>query len=1008
VQGDDTFRLRTSFDDLVVRIDRVAGPPDAEQRALGRRAMSDLRFGVEGHDPGTVATAQKIVRALDGGSFRPFELRELGPSLTDSSFETQLLRRLEEEFERGRLVVEREPIASLSERRDLFDPPIPPLPPAPRESKTHTFEVRFVDEVGKAISGIDAEFTADGAQTRPTNAAGLALLEGIKSASANVAILDPEALSKVLDPRWVAFRPGKPAKESNITEVVFHGGPVGPFDLKAELPNTVVIKPPLGKLFAELFDKTGRVLHANRTYQITGPQSFEGTTDDDGRLLHEDVFPGDYQLSLALDFFEEDPDHVIDIVDCPLVVLDAGTSEPEVRMLGVVPRSIMARLNLFFNTNKAFLLPTALPSVLELRRLYVDNAPCKLLVVGHADTRAGNTFNDNLALERAKATIAYLQDDVEAWFKFYSHDDPKKCWGRVEDRLMITALPDFTTKPKGEDPVRFFQRTRGLKVDGTAGKDTRHALIQEYMSLDGSSLREFVGEIEPVAHGCGENFPLDDSGQELDDAPADEKRDRIDRRVELFFFDPEFGITPPAPGPTSKPGSPEYPLWRKRVESIVELDADDPEAARVTFVEMTDAHFRTDSAVVMPEGESPNDDGNGQAATAVGVIATALRFVEANPAKTLLVAGHTDTMADDAHNQALSEDRAKVALAMLRGGSDQRDAFSQTCDSRHTNRDINQILAWAAREFSDLGFDCDPGKLTDTVDSAKVKKFQVAYNNKKAQLNASPSVAVLDPDGSFGPLTWGAVFDCYDLALARELGETTAGVAKLRAGLKFADPNHESLGFGEHFPIEELGVDQFRSQTNRRVEFVFFDPGEEPDLAHAADDPETSELYLPGTFVRSSLPPLLDAKTHTFDFRVHDGANAFIPGAAVTVSIAGQILTVTADAQGIASFTLPPICPESVTLTWVSNGQTRQKEVFLECVAGQIADVAVARLENLGYPARGDLHLANLMFQLDFQLSPREGLNGDGTLPQIVLDELVKIWDQRNCDAALPPPPAGS
>jgi len=140
---------------------------------------------------------------------------------------------------------------------------------------------------------------------------------------------------------------------------------------------------------------------------------------------------------------------------------------------------------------------------------------------------------------------------------------------------------------------------------------------------------------------------------------------------------------------------------------------------------------------------------------------------------------------------------------------------------------------------------------------------------------------------------------------------------------------------------------------------------------------------------------------------VHDGANAFIPGAAVAVAVAGQVLTVAADAQGVATFTLPPICPESVTLTWVSNGQTRQKEIFLECVDGPIVDVAVARLANLGYPALTDLHLANLMFQLDFQLTPREGLNGDGSLPQIVLDELVKIWDQRNCDAALPPPPAG-
>jgi hypothetical protein len=287
--------------------------------------------------------------------------------------------------------------------------------------------VRFVDEIGKAISGIDAEFTADGAQTRPTNAAGIALLDGVQAGSANVAILDPDALSKLLDPRWEKFRPGVPPKESNTQEVVFRGGELGPFSLKAEVPNTVVIKPPLGKLFVELWDKTGRARHANRTFEITGPQSFEGTTDGDGVLLQEEVFPGDYSLSLALDFFEEDdPDRTMDIVDSALTVLDAGDTAPQVRMIGAVPRSILARLQLFFNTNKTFLLPTALPSVRKLRRLYADNAPCPLLVVGHADTRGGPAFNDKLSLERAEATIAYLKDDVEGWFKFYSDSDTKK------------------------------------------------------------------------------------------------------------------------------------------------------------------------------------------------------------------------------------------------------------------------------------------------------------------------------------------------------------------------------------------------------------------------------------------------------------------------------------------------------------------------------------------------------------------------------------------------------
>lgn len=866
--GVDTFVLRTAFESFLVRIERSAGAPTANQRALARRAMSELRFGLEARRPELVATAQRIVNALDGGGvFGLFTVRELSPSLRDKSFEAHLLRRLEGEFARGRLVVERQQISSLTDRRDISVPDLPPLPPPRREATTQTFEVRFVDEIGTAISGIDAEFTADGAQTRSTNAAGVALLEGVQATRATVSILDPRALSRVLDPRWENFRPGKAPKEANLQEVVFRGNELGPFALKPVVPNTVVIKPPRGKLFVELFDKSGRVRHANRTFRIIGPQMFEGTTDQDGRLLQEDVFPGNYQLSLALDFFEEDaPDRVTDIVEGQLVVLDPAVSAPQVRHIGVVPRSVLARLHMFFNTNKTFLLPTALPSMQKLRNIYIENAPCELLVVGHADTRGGPSFNDKLSLERAEATIAYLKDDVESWFKFYSESDGKKRWGKVEDHLMITSLPDFVDKPKGEDAVRFFQRTRGQQVDGIAGKDTRRALIAEYMSLDGASLSDFIGEIDATAHGCGENFPLDDSGEALDAAPADERRDPSDRRVELFFFDREFGITPPPPGQNSKPDSPEYPLWRKRVAETVELQADDLDAPKVTFVELADAHFRTDSAVVLPEGESPDQKGGHEALTSVGLIATALRFNDEHDGRTVLVAGHTDTAAGDELNDELSRQRAKVALALLEGD---RDGFKTLANARHKGMDINQILSWISEAFDAPTFDCKPAAIKDFVSTVTVRKFQKEFNRNKLALGST--AADLAVDGSVGELTWGAFFDCYEFALQQELGEDAAGVAALRAKLTFADPNRKSLGFGERFPIEELGVDEFRSQTNRRVEILFFENGEEPDLTHAENDPETTELYLPGHFERTALPPTPTAKRpNALDIHLRD------------------------------------------------------------------------------------------------------------------------------------------
>jgi outer membrane protein OmpA-like peptidoglycan-associated protein len=843
--------VRTRLEDFTVQVRRGGSRSDGEQLELARWAAKQFRLGMAMGEPAITRAARELVRLLDGDRFglnRSSGSEDgFGPSRRDvsSTFGTALggiAARLEEELLAGRLVVERRRVVSLTEERDLIEPELPPLPPPPRDPTTRTFEVRFVDEVGKAISGVDAEFTADGPQTRTTNAAGVALLDSVQSSSAKVAILDAEALSKVLDPRWENFRPGQPPKESNTTEVVFRGGELGPFALKAELPNTVVVKPPLGKLFVELWDKTGRSRHANRTYQITGPQAFEGKTDEDGILLHENVFPGDYQLSLALEFFEEDaPDRQLDLVDASLVVLESSAGAPQVRQIGVVPRSVLARLHASFNTNRTFLLPNALPSVRTLRKLYLDNAPCKLLVVGHADTKGGAAYNDKLSLERARAVIAYLKDDVEAWFAFYSDSDLKKRWGKVEDHLMLIALPDFRSKPPDEDEVEFFQRTRGLKVDGDAGKDTRRALIREYMALDGTSLGDFVGDIEAVAHGCGENFPLDDRGENLDAEPADEKRDHVDRRVEFYFFDNEFGITPAPPGENSKPGSIEYPRWRDRAVEIHDLEVD-AAGAKLQLIEFEDVLFDTNSAVPLPQRVLPDGKLDPKGPSAVHDVAAALRFAFAHPEKLLLVAGHTDTTADASINDPLSDKRALTVLAMLTGDA---ETFKTTADAQNVPADKVRVLEWADAAFA---LSCSPKRFGGNMDKA-IRAFQTSYN--ASDRGDNPDAPAIGVDGDFGPETWGAVFELLEGELAEILRGDREVLSEYRKPLRFVDDEKRSMGFGERYPVDELGRDNIRSAANRRVEVLFFDPKDKPDLEAPLD---LSPIYLPGDFVHEPQP----------------------------------------------------------------------------------------------------------------------------------------------------------
>jgi len=261
-------------------------------------------------------------------------------------------------------------------------------------------------------------------------------------------------------------------------------------------------------------------------------------------------------------------------------------------VVSVQPPVTQARLlGMFFELNKNFLLPTALPSLSQVKALYDQNPNSELLVVGHTDTSADAATNDPLSVERAEAVAQYLAEDVDAWLARYgSKVSAKKRWGRREDLFMIASFDGFDARPESQDEVSFFQsvhnqslsdppnpdqtprkNTQPLAVDGVMGDATRTALIEDYMRRDGASL---PATIKLVIHGCGENFPLDDAGEDLDVAPEDGRRDQLDRRVELFFFDGRLGVQPRPPGKNSKKGSHEYPEWRRRARESTDFVLD--------------------------------------------------------------------------------------------------------------------------------------------------------------------------------------------------------------------------------------------------------------------------------------------------------------------------------------------------------------------------------------------------------------------------------------------------
>lgn len=219
----------------------------------------------------------------------------------------------------------------------------------------------------------------------------------------------------------------------------------------------------------------------------------------------------------------------------------------------------------------------------------------------------------------------------------------------------------------------------------------------------------------------------------------------------------------------------------------------------------------------------------------------------------MFLTGHCDTSGTADYNVALSRHRVDVVAAALLGN---RESFGAEADGPHLKtkeekatvqqKDRIQVLEWVAVR---LGW---PTSLAQNGGDyfRAVRSFQRSWNeNGKAGNVTAPDLAV---DSEFGPNTWRAVYDCYQLAIAQmldiDLGELRIRQQQLSEDGRWVDPAHRTVGCGESQPVDAPGVEYRRSETNRRVEILFFDNGEEPSPPCFSGQcvPEQCDLYRGG------------------------------------------------------------------------------------------------------------------------------------------------------------------
>lgn len=247
----------------------------------------------------------------------------------------------------------------------------------------------------------------------------------------------------------------------------------------------------------------------------------------------------------------------------------------------------------------------------------------------------------------------------------------------------------------------------------------------------------------------------------------------------------------------------------------------------VRWIEIEDVLFHFDSAVMMPDVESDDAPGTPDQERIAGLAVLRAAYMQAgdHPDQKLLLAGHTDTSGDDKSNEKLSKQRAANVLYVLTG---KKDEWVKSAQDHHQNEDIKHIVRWVARW---KGWPCH----TDSTGNAYDAKAQTAVKAFQTEFGKPGNGYKIAVDGAVGKETWGAFFHLYMARLAELSNTDVAGLDALRGKLKWLYDDLKSLGCGEYHPIDMPGKDDFKSQKNRRVELLFYDPGEEPLKKPAGD-----------------------------------------------------------------------------------------------------------------------------------------------------------------------------
>jgi len=256
----------------------------------------------------------------------------------------------------------------------------------------------------------------------------------------------------------------------------------------------------------------------------------------------------------------------------------------------------------------------------------------------------------------------------------------------------------------------------------------------------------------------------------------------------------------------------------------------------VHVLEMEDVCFHDGSALLLLEApigsnEGSTSDQNQKKVSGAASLALVFRQFQEAPDKKLLIAGHDDSNGAAKQGFSISKLRAEGILYLLIGD---KAAWAAHAAANHTIKDYQQFL----KTYHYIrGCDCDPGEINGVWGAkteAAVKAFFDVVN-KSGQIKSLFDIEqVRKSPNKLWPLkVWEEIYSIYEeniFSILIGASWTPDDAVRERKRLSFVDSSKPYVACGESFPIDKIGTDNYRSQKNRRVEFLFFDKNELPPL----------------------------------------------------------------------------------------------------------------------------------------------------------------------------------